>query len=453
MKKSYRWAIALGVPAAIIAAALLALAWWLPGDEELARRIESEFEARTGVQVAVGAVEWRLFPYAVLIARDVKTRQPQPITIRYLGIYPELWPLLDRRVVIRRVDLEGAVVPRDSTRAFRGTAGGLKEDRGGGRVSLDRFDFRDLTYISYSGVPVTYEGEIHLDADWRPRTAVLRRPGVKPKAQLEAVREGGADRWKLKIEVAGGTAHGAAAMKLSREGPIRLTGELAPRGIEVQAFLSTFNRRSPISGRASGSTTLDSEGESIGELFRTLHTRSLLDIEGGKILRLDLDKAVKSAGKDYEGETVLEQLTGQMDTQNTEHGMKVTFTNVKAASGKYSAVGNATIYQRQLAAEGKLDIAGGLIGVPFTATGPVRKPDLKVPKGFFAGAAIGTAVLPGIGTVIGANIGGAMSRLFGNKPGEPASAPKALPPRAPAPRPAPRPLPPRAPSPQPAAAR
>lgn len=452
MKKSHRWAIALGVTATLIAAAVLALAWWVPGDEELARRIEAEFEARTGVEVAVGAVEWRIFPSAALMARDVKTRQAEPITIRYLGIYPELWPLLDRRVVIRRVDVDGAVLPRESVRAFRGKGPQPGENRAGG-LSLDRFDFKDLTYISYSGVPVVYEGEVHLDADWRPRTAVLRRPGVKPKAVLEAAREGGADRWKLRIEVAGGTAHGVAAMKIPQDGPLRLTGELAPRGIEVQTLLSTFNRRSPISGRASGRTTFDSEGDSVGELFRTLHTRSILDIEEGKVLRLDLDKAVRSAGKDYEGQTVLDQLTGQMDTQNTDQGMKVAFTNVKAVSGKYSAVGNATIYRRQLSAEGKLDIAGGLIGVPFTATGPVRKPDLEVPKGFFAGAAIGTAVLPGIGTVIGANIGGAMSRLFGGKPGVPASAPKASPPRGPAPKPAPRPLPPRVPSSKPAAAR
>jgi hypothetical protein len=35
-----------------------------------------------------------------------------------------------------------------------------------------------------------------------------------------------------------------------------------------------------------------------------------------------------------------------------------------------------------------------------------------VPPGFFAGAAIGTAVLPGIGTAIGARIGGALGRIF-----------------------------------------
>ena len=50
--------------------------------------------------------------------------------------------------------------------------------------------------------------------------------------------------------------------------------------------------------------------------------------------------------------------------------------------------------------------------MPFTVSGPVDKPKAAVPPGFFAGAAIGTAVLPGIGTVIGARIGGALGRIF-----------------------------------------
>jgi hypothetical protein len=438
MKPIHRWAIALGTLAALCCAAVLALAWWLPSDEELARRIEAEVEQRSGVKVAVGSVNWRVLPYAALVAENVRTQQDQPITVRYLAIYPQLLPLLQRKVVIDRVDLEGAVIPRNSLRAFRGKSEKLREESGSGAVSLERFVFKDLTYISHSGIPVAYDGDFELDADWRPRVARVSRPGVKPAANLVATRQGNEDRWQLRIEVAGGTAHGVAAMKFSPDGAMALSGELAPRNIEVQQFLATFNRRSPLSGRASGRTVLEGRADSIGALGRSIHTQSVLTVEGGKILRLDLDKAVKSAGKDFQGETPLDQLSGQMDTQNTENGMRVTFTNVLAVSGNYKAVGSATIYQRQLDAEGKLDIAGGLVGVPFTAVGPVRKPKVTVPKGFFAGAAIGTAVLPGIGTVIGANIGGAMSRMFGGKPGDAASAPKA---------PLTRPLPPRPASP------
>ena len=48
-------------------------------------------------------------------------------------------------------------------------------------------------------------------------------------------------------------------------------------------------------------------------------------------------------------------------------------------------------------------------------------PKVSVPPGFLAGAALGTAVLPGIGTVIGARIGGALDKIFhqGAKPDVP----------------------------------
>jgi hypothetical protein len=85
--------------------------------------------------------------------------------------------------------------------------------------------------------------------------------------------------------------------------------------------------------------------------------------------------------------------------------MRATYTGIRARAGKYTATGEATIYQRQIEASGKLYLVDGTSGVPFTMSGPVDKPIASMPPGVFAGAAIGTAVLPGIGTDIGAGIG------------------------------------------------
>ena len=101
-----------------------------------------------------------------------------------------------------------------------------------------------------------------------------------------------------------------------------------------------------------------------------------------------------------------------MDTQNTDEGMRVTCTDVRARVGKYTATGEATVYHGQIKASGNLDLVEGAIGVPFTLSGPIDKPKASVQPGFFAGAAIGTAVLPGVGTAIGARIGGALGQLF-----------------------------------------
>ena len=408
MTQARRWSVAAAALGALLAAAWLALWAVVPGDEDLARRVEAEFEARLGQKLVVGTVRWRLLGLPMVEVLDAHTLQSEAIRVRRVTVYPELMPLLQKRLVIDRLQVDGAVVPRNALAAYRG-----KTQDGTGVVVLRAVTFTDSTYISYSGIPVVYEGDIQFDDDRLPHRVQIRRPGVKPTASLDATRDGktdsGADIYRLRLQAAGGSAQGQARLATSAEGRMALTGELAPRGVEVEALLDAFHRRSPIGGLASGDTELRAQGDTVGELFRSLHTRSVLKVERARILRFDMDKAVKSLGEDRAGETPLDSLSGVVDTQNTEQGMKTTFTEVEAVAGNYTATGQATLYRRQIEAQGRLEIGGGVVEVPFSAEGPTREPTFKMAWGTIAGAAVGTAVLPGIGTVLGAKIGGAVS--------------------------------------------
>lgn len=408
-----RWAIAattlvvvLGVGAWRLAAS------YVPSNEELARRVEAEFEARLGHALVVREARWRVRGTPVIELRDVHTVQPgeEAIRVRRVAVYPQLMPLLDKRLVIDRLEVDGADVPRQALGAYRNRT----QDASGATVVLRTLAFKDLTYTSYSGVPVRYDGEVQFDdGDRLPRHVLLRRPDARTTAMLEATREGttpeGADIYQLQLQAGGGTARGQARLTTSKRGHMTLTGELAPRNVEIQALLESFNRRAFIGGRASGTTTVRAEGETAGELFRSLRTRSELQVAQARLLRIDLDKAVKSLGEDRAGETPLDSLSAVMVTQNTAQGLKTSFTEVKAVAGSYSASGKATLYRREIEAQGTLSVAGGVVDVPFAAHGPTRKPEFEMAWGSIAGAAIGTAVLPGIGTVIGAKIGGAVS--------------------------------------------
>ena len=421
MKRAKKWALGLGIAAAVLGAAWLAVAWWLPTDEELAARLTAEAEERLGVKVTIGSAHWALLPKPVVVVNDFRTQQAQPVVIRQLSAHPNARVLLHRKLVFERIDIDDAVFPRNSVRAFHGTPGASNPNAGDG-VPLEHFEFRNLTWIYYSGIAVAYDGEIDFDVNWRPRHAELRRPGISPPFTLTLTREGDADRWQTRIHVGGGTAHGNVALKSATSGAMHLSGQLAPHDIEVASALSTFNRRSFVGGKGSGQTVLSADGKSVGELARSLHTRSVFSVNPATILRFDLDKAISTRGKEHDGQTALQELTGQMDTQNTDEGMRVTYTGIKARAGKYTATGEATIYHLQIEASGTLDLVEGAIGVPFTVSGPVDKPKASVPPGFFAGAAIGTAVLPGIGTVIGARIGGALGRIIkggAQQPGAP----------------------------------
>lgn len=57
-----------------------------------------------------------------------------------------------------------------------------------------------------------------------------------------------------------------------------------------------------------------------------------------------------------------------------------------------------------------------LIGRPLTVGGPVDQVQVFVPVSALAGAAVGTAVLPGVDTAVGARIGSVIDELFGSGP-------------------------------------
>ncbi len=424
MRRRQTWAVGLGIAAAVLGVAWLAAAWWLPTDEELAARLTAEAEERLGVKVTIGSAHWALLPKLVVVVKDFRTQQAQAVVIQQLSAHPNVRMLLQRKLVFERIDIDDAVFPRNSVRALYAKLGASEPEADDG-VPLERFEFRNLTWIYYSGIAVAYDGEIDFDPHWRPRHAELRRPGIKPAFTLTLTREAHADQWQTRIHVGGGTAHGNVVLKTAANGAMHLSGQLAPHTIEVASALTAFKVPSSVGGKLSGETVLSANGKSVGELARSLHTRTTFSVESATVLRFDLDKAISTRGKQHDGQTALQALTGQMDTQNTDEGMRVTYTGIKTRAGKYIATGKATVYQRQIEASGNLDLVEGALGVPFTLSGPVDKPKATVPPGFFAGAVIGTAVLPGIGTAIGARIGGALGRVFkggGQQPVAPAPA-------------------------------
>jgi uncharacterized protein involved in outer membrane biogenesis len=270
---------------------------------------------------------------------------------------------------------------------------------------------------------VVFEGQVQFDAGWKPRTLQIRRPSVTPATDLTLKRQGQEDRWQTHINLGGGTADGELQLHTAAQGEMRLTGQLQPRGIEVVSAMQAFNHRSVMAGTASGDTTLSARGANAAELARSLHTTTQFTMAHARLLRFDVNKAVRSAGQDHSGETPLNSASGQLDTHNTPNGMAADFTRLKASSGVLSVSGKARVANRQVDGEFSVDLVDGWVGVPLKVSGPLGQVQVQVsvPAGAVAGAALGTAVLPGIGTAIGARIGAAMGRIFGSEPADPKS--------------------------------
>jgi hypothetical protein len=436
MTRARKWLVGLGIFAAgVVLLGLIGLSL-IPSEDELARRAGAKLSELSGVPVTVGALQWRLLPVPSVAVQNVVTEQSRPIGLKQLTVYFDRGALLQRRIKMDRVLLDGATVPQLSLRAL-GKSGGADAAPPSLPFAVDelplaRFEFRDVTWLTRRGLPLVYEGELDFDASWRPRAGQLRRTGVVPATDLTITREGQEDRWATRINLAEGTANGELQLQTRANGRLHLDGSLKPDGIDTAKAVIAFNRRAMLAGKASGSTVLSADGDTLAELVQSLHTTSKLRVSRARLLRFDLEKAVRSAGREHAGQTPLDSLTAQLDTQNTEQGIVMDFTQVKASSGALTATGKGRLADQTIEAEFAVDLVSGLVGVPLKVSGPVSDVKVSVPAAAVAGAAVGTAVLPGIGTAIGARIGATLGHIFGTKPTPPAG--KKTPASAPATR-------------------
>ena len=428
MTRARRWLAVLGVFGALLALAIfiaVIAAWlWLPDDQQLARDAELELESALGVKVSVAAVRWQLLPLPAILLNDVATEQTPPVTFKKLTLYPKLSALYQRSLSFDLAELDGAVVPQLSLRKL-GNGFEVENLPGGlalAAIPLERFIFRDVTWITRRGIPVVYDGEVDFDKHWRPRTAQLRRPDYQPVTDASLARVGLQDQWRINIRLGGGTVNGDLQLKTAPNGQMRLDGKLKPQAVEVASALAAFNRRPVLAGKATGNSILNASGASFADFVRSLQTQTTFVMAPATLLRLDMGKAVRSAGKDHTGQTALDSITGAMNTQNTPQGIVVNFKDIKARSGVLSASGDATLANRRIEAEFAVDLVDGIVGVPLLITGPTDRVVVRVPAGAVAGAVVGTSVLPVVGTAIGARVGAAIGKLFGSSPTPAASA-------------------------------
>lgn len=429
MRRARLWLIGGGMALSVLGLLAVVAVRMIPSDEELKVRAAAELKAALGVPVSVGALHWQLLPSPRVTVENVVTTQTQPIEVKKLTAYLDASALWQRRLKVARAELDGGVVPQLSLRSLGSqpaspeaqTSQDSTPAQKPGPFTVDalplaQFAFRDVTWISRTGVRLVLAGEVGFDAGWRPRTAQIRRPDITPPADLTLTRQGQEDRWEALINLGGGTANGALTLESPDKGGLRLSGTFKPQGIEVSSALRAMNQRAVLAGKASGDTRLSASGDTAGELARSLHTTTSFKMGPSSLLRFDLDKAIRSLGKDPAGKTPLDGITGQLDTQNTAQGMVISLTRLKTSSGALSASGQARIANRKIDAEFSVDLVDGVIGVPLRLSGPLDKVQVSVPAGALAGAAAGTVVLPGIGTALGARMGAALGKLFEAKP-------------------------------------
>ena len=436
-----RWLIGGAAILVLLVAGLwAALLAWLPSDAQLAERIGAQFEKSTGVGLAVGGVHWSLMPLPQVVLTDLATQQAQPITVRRIALQPRLMSWLrSRELAFDDIEIEGAKFPRASVRHFRGLTNpddlvqkNMTDGWHPAAVPIAHLRFRDITWVDRRDIALAYDGDIAFDPRWRPRSGEIRRAGASSAVRLRIERtKTDEDRWRTLIDVGGGTWNGESALDMLADGRMRLTARLQAKGVDVEGTMNAFDRRTPVAGKLSGPTEVKAEGRHAAELLRSLHTRTKFSVAPAQFTRFDLATAVTSLGAETKGKTVLDEFTGVLETQATEDGTVLQYSDLKARSGLLTASGNVRLFDRKLQGAIAVDLVDGVVGVPLQIGGTVDAPLVSMTKGAVAGAAVGSAVLPGVGTAIGARLGQRIERMLEPEPKARQPAPRAAGPRKP----------------------
>jgi hypothetical protein len=206
----------------------------------------------------------------------------------------------------------------------------------------------------------------------------------------------------------GGRLVGAARADWGKQ--LQLAGSAHLAGVDLAPVQKALGRPAKLSGRLKADAEFSTNARTPAELRGALTLDGPFEVLGGVYQGVDLSRAGELAGERRSGDaTHFEELKGTLELR----GERVRLNELCIRSPKIVAGGNVDIAPDK-ALSGKLHIAvaqtGGFVGVPVALGGTTDEPSLRPSKGYLLSAAIGTALLPGIGTSIGMTLGGQLER-------------------------------------------
>ena len=429
MVRILKWLVAVAALGALLLVGVaMALQQWLRSDD-FRSRIEREASAALGAPLKLGRLSVDLWPLPAVAADDVRLLTKPQLTVSRIEARPGWAALLEGRLEVATLIVRKAVLPETAI-AFIGAgmqakakrpAGrpGLKQpekgQRGGTSLMPRRAVLDQVTWIDAKGLRVTVNAEMELDADGLLDEASFDVVQGRFVGTQGSIRRKG-QQWPLRITIGGGHIAGHLQLQPGKTAGMQvLQGQITTEKVEISALTAP---EKPLSGKLQAQTSLRAEFREIGQLADALRTETRFTVSDAVLQKIDLQKAVQTVGLSRGGTTELDALAGTVATQ----GKAVHLTNLVATSGMLTATGNVSIAANK-ALSGRVDVdvtaSRGTMGVPLVVGGTTDDPSVMLTRGAMVGAALGTLIAPGAGTVGGASagnrIGDALGGMFGGK--------------------------------------
>lgn len=430
MNKTLKWLSMTGLAAGVLVAGTVwGLQTWL-GSADFKARVEREALKSLGVDVTVGAIEVSVWPKPAVVVTGIAVQTSPALSLAYVSVRPELGRLLwgdwsAGSVLVRDAKLPQHGIdallfllskPKQLAQAPQGL-----EAKNTPQTAETWFPrellLENITWVNAKGLAMTVDLQADINPQGQPDTVSAQvLEGFLHGSTAQLTRQD--QVWTVALNVGGGTVKGPVEFQVPTQpgGAYVLKGQLETLGVEV-ASLSTA--ATPVlSGRLDASTTLSARTTQVDELSDVLTSQSQFTVKNALLHGIDLAKAVKTLGTSRGGNTPLDVLAGQVVTQ----GREIRLSNLVASSGVLSATGQVNVAaSRALSGQVNVNLAasqlGGTVGVPLEVGGTLDAPQVNLSRSALIGAAIGTVLLPGVGTGAGASVGDKLGegirKLFG----------------------------------------
>lgn len=421
---------------AVAAAAAIAVPFLVPV-ERFIPELTLVLSEKLGQPVTLEDLRLHLVPTPRVVARHITVGRRAQLMIGELEIEPDLGSLLFGPRTVRLIRADRVAIDESALRIPRG----MPKSRPGEPVLVERLVLTTVKFNhSRMDLPL-FDVDMLLGEGLRMREAQVEARDGSVKLRLEPAAGGGtafeltAENWTLpggprltfstlsasgtfregelilgKVEGAlyGGSLVGRAHAGWGKQ--VQLSGSAQLAGVDLAPVQKALGRPARLSGRLQADAAFSTRAKSARELGDALTLDGPFEVQGGVYRGVDLARAGDLSGERRAGDTTtFEELKGKLELR----GQQVTLNELCMRSPKLVAGGSVAIAADRTLT-GRLDISvaqtGGFLGVPVTLGGTTDEPSLRPTKGYLIGAAIGTVLMPGIGTSIGSSLGGQIAR-------------------------------------------
>ena len=414
------------------------LPWLIPTSTWIAP-VQDAASKALGAKVVIGKLAVVILPLPHATATDIDVGDGA-LHVRTVRVYPQVMSLLSSTPHLRSVEVSDvALLPAgvDLLAAFAARPSIPA-------VTIGRLRVKAVAVTLAAGALPPLDADVELGAANAPIEALLAT--ADGKAKVRAVPDG--DGWTLDVQAAdwqlpmgpplkfaelkargradrgkvvfsdfsarlyGGQVTGSAELDYAKG--FKVAGKAAVSQLDIAPMLQVLGMKAALTGRVDASGPFHARAATSAGLADAFHADVAFKVHDGVLHGFDLASAAKNLLRSGAsgGQTRFDALTGNAQVA----GKAVRLRNVKVGSGVLDAKGNVDVSAaRQLSGRVEVEIkgTGGLVGVPLAVSGTVASPILLPTRGALAGAAIGTVLLPGVGTSVGSSIGDKLGKMFG----------------------------------------